>query len=67
MEERTRRLVGLEDFAQYVGLGRNKALEFGRVSKCTVRFGRRILYDLNRADRYIDSMTECEDDGTQVN
>ena len=51
------RLVGINDFAAYTGLGRASAAKFGREAGCRIEVGGRVLYDLHTADRYLDSLT----------
>lgn len=55
-----KRLVGIRDFMLYTGLGQNTATKIGKKAGCRVKVGRRILYDLRKADRYLDSLTEVE-------
>lgn len=50
------RLLNLQDLMVYVGLGRSKAIDFGKESGAIVRIGRRVLYDRERLDKYIDSL-----------
>lgn len=58
MKTENRRLVGVMDFMAYTGLGRNKAMEFGKEIGCRVKVGRRVLYDLRKADEAISKMNE---------
>lgn len=53
-----KRLVGLDEWMKFTGLGRNKAMEFGKEIGCRVRVGRRILYDLRKADKEIDKLAD---------
>lgn len=46
----TKRLVNIGEFMQYTGLGRNKAANLGKEIGCTVRIGKRVLYDTRKAD-----------------
>lgn len=41
---------------EYAGLGRNKAIEWGKEIKAEVRIGRRVLYDKAIIDRVLDRM-----------
>lgn len=43
--ETTARLLDLNELQIYVGLGRNKAIEWGKSIKADVHIGRRVLYD----------------------
>ena len=52
------RLLNLNDLMMYIGVGRNKAIDFGKESSSIVRIGRRVLYDRERVDKYIDSLLE---------
>lgn len=53
-----KRLVGLDEWMKFTGLGRNKAMEFGKEIGCRVRVGRRILYDLRKANKEIDKLDD---------
>lgn len=60
MEEITNnstRFVNIDGFMAYTNLGRNRAAELGKEIGCTVRVGKRILYDLRKADQYFDRLT----------
>lgn len=52
-----RRLVDIASFMDYVGLGRNNAMKLGEDIGCLVKIGRRNLYDLRKADQYLNSLT----------
>lgn len=56
----TGRMVNIADFMVYTGLGRNNAMKFGEKIGCKVHIGRRVLYDLRKADQYLDSLTEVQ-------
>lgn len=51
------RLVDIASFMDYVGLGRNSAMKLGEDIGCLVKIGRRNLYDLRKADQYLNSLT----------
>lgn len=53
------RLVDVPGFMLYTGLGRNNAMKLGEKIGCRVKIGRRVLYDLRKADKYFDSLTEA--------
>lgn len=53
----TSRLVDVNAFMEYTGLGRNNAMKFGEEIGCKVNIGRRVLYDLRKADQYFNSLT----------
>ena len=50
------RLLSIEMLQQYLSIGRNSALEFGKESGAIKRIGRRVLYDKAVIDKYIDSL-----------
>lgn len=50
------RLVDVTDFMEYTGLGRNNAMKLGEEIGCKIKIGRRVLYDLRKADQYFDSL-----------
>lgn len=52
-----KRLVDIPEFMSYTGLGRNNAMKFGEKIGCKIKIGRRVLYDLRKADQYFDSLT----------
>lgn len=58
MKTGNKRLVGVVEFMEFTGLGRNKAMEFGKEIGCRVKIGRRVLYDLKKADEAISRMQE---------
>lgn len=58
MRREIKRLVGIEEWMAYTGLGRNKAIDFGQKLGCRVRVGRRVLYDLRKADKEIDKLDD---------
>ena len=51
------RFLGIEEFMTYTSLGRTSAMRLGKEIGCTMRVGRRILYDTRKADQYINSLT----------
>lgn len=48
------RLVGIQDFMRWTGLGRNRARELGQEMGCCRKIGGRVLYDLRIASEYLD-------------
>ena len=52
-----RRLVSLPEYMDYIGLGRNKAREFGEEIGAAVRIGRAVRYDLEVTSKYLDKIT----------
>lgn len=53
-----KRLVDINGFMKYTGLGRNNAMKLGREIGATIRIGRKVLYDLKKADTYFDNAHE---------
>lgn len=56
--EQKKRLVSISEFMEYTGLGRNSALRFGKEIGCRVKIGKRVLYDLRKADEQINKLAE---------
>lgn len=56
-ESYEKRLVGIEEFMQYTGLGRNMATSLGKEIGCCIRIGKKVLYDIRKADQYFNSLT----------
>ena len=54
------RLLSLSELQDYLGLGRNKAIEWGKSIKADVHIGRRVLYDKSVIDRVLDRMGRDE-------
>lgn len=54
--ETTARLLHLNELQIYIGLGRNKAIEWGKSIKADVHIGRRVLYDRVVIDKVLDEM-----------
>ena len=52
------RLLGIKELMQYLNVGRNSALKFAEESQSKIRIGRRVLYDKNKIDKYINKLTE---------
>ena len=50
------RLIGINELASYLGIGRNSAIRFGEESGAVRRIGRRTLYDRRIIDRAIDQL-----------
>lgn len=51
------RMVSISEYMRYTGLGRNKAMTFGKEIGAVVRVGSRVLYDLRKTDRYFDELS----------
>ena len=45
------------DFLTYTSLGRTSAMRLGKEIGCTMRVGRRVLYDTRKADQYFNNLT----------
>ena len=48
------RLMDINELRAYTNLGRNKAMAFGVDAGAKVQIGRRVLYDRQRIDDYIE-------------
>ena len=55
--EGEKRLVGINDFTTYLGVGRNTAIKLGDEIGCKIKIGKRTLYDLRKTDQYFNSLT----------
>lgn len=53
-----KRLIDITELMTYLGLGKNKAMEFGVLSKSKCKIGRRVLFDRKKVDDYLDSLIE---------
>lgn len=51
------RFLCIEEFMTYTGLGRTNAMKLGEKIGCTMRVGKRVLYDTRKADQYFNSLT----------
>ena len=51
------RFLGIDEFMEYTSLGRTSAARLGKEIGCTIRVGKRILYDTRKADQYFNSLT----------
>lgn len=54
------RFLDIYGFMRYTNLGRNNAIRLGKEIGCTVKVGRRVLYDIRKADQYFDTLTEVK-------
>ena len=54
------RLLSLSELQEYLSLGRNKAIEWGKSIRADVHRGRRVLYDKSVIDRVLDRMGRDE-------
>lgn len=51
------RFLSIEEFMAYTSLGRTSAMKLGKEIGCTMRVGKRVLYDTRKADQYFNSLT----------
>ena len=49
-----KRLLSIDEFQAYCGLGRNSALKLSEEANCRVIYGRRILIDRIKFDKWCD-------------
>lgn len=54
------RFLGIEEFMTYTSLGRTSAMKLGKEIGCTMRVGKRVLYDTRKADQYFNNLTEVK-------
>ena len=52
------RLMGISELMRYTSLGRNTAIDLGKNANAIVRIGKRVLYDRQKIDSYIDSQAQ---------
>lgn len=52
------RLISVKDFMKYTGLSRNTANKFGEEIGCRRKIGRRVLFDIEIASRYLDGLVD---------
>lgn len=50
------RLLGLSELQTYLSIGENTARKIGKESGAVVKIGRRLLFDRQKIDEYIDSL-----------
>ena len=50
------RLIGVKEFMKYTGLSRNMANKFGAEIGCRRKIGRRVLFDVEVAGKYLDDL-----------
>lgn len=53
-----KRLMNIEEFMAYVGMGRTNARQWGEENNVVVHIGRRVFYDRKRVDDVLDSLSE---------
>ncbi len=56
-----KRLLGISELTDYIGVGRCTAAEFGKKCGAVVRIGRRVLYDRTVIDQAIEK-EHCDAD-----
>jgi hypothetical protein len=52
------RLMGISELKLYTSLGRNSAMELGKNANAIVRIGKRVLYDRQKIDKWIDEQAQ---------
>lgn len=58
------RLLSVNEVAQYVGMGINRAAEFAAQAGARRQFGKRVLYDRQVIDKYLDRLA-AENEGSE--
>lgn len=51
------RLMDTDEMRAYVSLGRNNAMKLGEEIGAKVQIGRRVLWDRNKIDEYLNTIT----------
>ena len=52
--------TGIKGLQEFTGLGKNNAMHLGELAGARVRFGRRVIYDLDKVQEYLDSLKDHE-------
>ena len=52
------RLMGVSELMRYTSLGRNSAMDLGKDANAIVRMGKRVLYDRQKIDKWIDEQAQ---------
>ena len=52
------RLMGISELMRYTSLGRNTGMDLGKNASAIVRIGKRVLYNRQKIDSYIDSQAQ---------
>lgn len=47
-----KRLLSIKEFQSYSGLGRNSALKISKEANCRVNYGKRVLIDRKKFDKW---------------
>lgn len=55
-----KRLLDVNEVCAYLSLGRCKGVEFAKEIGAEIKIGRRVLYDINKIDKYLDQVVELE-------
>lgn len=55
------RLLDTDQLRAYTSLGRNNAMKLGEEIGAKIKIGKRVLWDKNKIDKYLDSLTEASD------
>lgn len=51
------RFLNIDEFMKYTSLGRTSAMNLGKEIGCSIKVGKRVLYDTRKADQYFNSLT----------
>ena len=57
-ERENGRLMSVEQLQAYCCIGRNNAIRFGKESGAAVRIGKRLLFDREKIDQYIEEQRQ---------
>ena len=55
---REKRMLSAQEACQYIGMGKNRGVEFLKAKGCEHKIGKRCLYDRVFIDHYFDSQIE---------
>jgi len=55
-----KRLLDASEVCYYLGLGRNRGIEFAKSMGAELKVGRRTLYDKRKIDHYLNELTETK-------
>lgn len=52
------RYFGIDELSEYLSIGKGTAREIGKSSGAVVKIGKRVIYDKNKIDVYIESLAQ---------
>ena len=52
------RYLGIDELTEYLSIGRGSAREVGKAAGAVVKIGKRVIYDKNKIDMYIESLAQ---------